>query len=58
MLSVLQAHSSKGHLQYLRSLEADLAGSAQVDGKDAAEECLAASSVDKDVDACACELGI
>ena len=58
IFTVLRAHSREGHLQYLQSLEADLADSAQVDGEDAAEESVAASSVDKDVDACSCELGI
>ncbi len=48
-----------GHLQYLRSLEADLADAAQDEG-DCAEESVSASSqaVDKEGEAGACKLGI
>ena len=56
-LTVLRAHSREGHLQYLRSLEADLADAAQEEG-DGAEESVAASAVDKECEAVACELGI
>ena len=56
-LTVLWAHSREGHLQYLRSLEADLADAAQDEG-DVAEESVAASSIDKEGEAGACELGI
>jgi hypothetical protein len=56
-LEVLLAHSREGHLQYLRSLEADLADAEQDKGEVAADS-VAASAVDKDCDAIACELGI
>ena len=56
-LTVLRAHSREGHLQYLRSLEADLADAAQEED-DAAEESVAASAVDKEGEAGSCELGI
>ena len=56
-LTVLRAHSREGHLQYLRSLEADLADAAQDEG-DEIEEAVAASTIDKDFEAVACELGI
>ena len=56
-LTVLRAHSREGHLQYLRSLEADLADAAQDEGDDA-EEVVAASTVEKECEAGACELGI
>jgi hypothetical protein len=57
-LTVLRAHSREGHLQYLRSLEADLADAAQEEEGDGAEESVAAPAVDKEVEAVACELGI
>jgi hypothetical protein len=56
-LTVLRAHSREGHLQYLQSLEADLADAEQ-DGGDGAEESVSASTVDKECEAVACELGI
>ena len=56
-LTVLRAHSREGHLQYLRSLEADLADTVQDEG-DSAGESVSASSVDKEGEAGACELGI
>ncbi len=56
-LTVLQAHSSEGHLQYLLSHEADLADSAQDEGE-GADESVSASTVDKECEAGACELGI
>jgi hypothetical protein len=56
-LTILQAHSREGHLQYLRSLEADLADAAQEEG-DGAKESVAASAVDKEGEPGACELGI
>jgi hypothetical protein len=56
-LTVLRAHSREGHLQYLRSLEADLADTVQDEG-DGAEESVSASSLDKEHEAGACELGI
>ena len=56
-LTVLRAHSREGHLQYLRSLEADLADAAQVEGDDA-EEAVVASTIDMECEAGACELGI
>jgi hypothetical protein len=56
-LTVLLAHSCEGHLQYLRSLEADLADTVQDEG-DGAEVSVSDSSVDKEVEAGACELGI
>ena len=60
-LTVLRAHAREGHLQYLRSLEADLADAAQDDAcGDVAEESesVAASTIDKECEAGACELGI
>ncbi len=54
---VLRAHSREGHLQYLRPLEANMADDAQDKG-DVAEESVAASTIDKECDAGACELGI
>jgi hypothetical protein len=54
---VHNAHSREGHLQYLLSLEADLADAAQEEG-DGAEESVPASAVEKECDAVACELGI
>jgi hypothetical protein len=57
-LTVLRAHSREGHLQYLRSLEADLADAAQEEEGDGAEESVAAPAVDKEGEAGACELGI
>jgi hypothetical protein len=56
-LTVLRAHSREGHLQYLRSLEVDLADAAQEED-DGAEESVSASTVDKECEAGACELGI
>ena len=58
-LTVLRAHSREGHLQYLRSLEADLADAAQDEGN-GGEEGVAAYTVDtgKECEAVACELGI
>jgi hypothetical protein len=56
-LTVLRAHSREGHLQYLRSLETDMADAAQDEG-DGAEELVASSSIDKEGEAGACELGI
>jgi hypothetical protein len=56
-LTVLRAHSREGHLQYLWSLEADLADAAQEEG-DGAEESVTASSIDREGEAGACELGI
>jgi hypothetical protein len=56
-LTVLLAHSREGHLQYLLSLEADLVHAEQ-DGGDGAEETVSASTVDKEYEAVACELGI
>ena len=56
-LTVLRAHSREGHLQYLRTLEADLADTAQEED-DGAEESVPASAVEKECDAVACELGI
>ena len=56
-LTVLRAHSREGHLQYLQSLEADLADAAQ-DEDEGAEESVSASTVDKECEAVACELGI
>ena len=57
-LTVLRAHSREGHLQYLRSLEADLADAAAQDEGEDAEESVAVSSIDKEGEAGACELGI
>jgi hypothetical protein len=56
----LRAHSREGHLQYLRSLEADMADAAQDEGDIAmiAEESVAATTIDKECEAGACELGI
>ncbi len=56
-LTVLRAHSREGHLQYLRSLEADLVDAEQDDGEVPADS-VAASAVNKDCEATACELGI
>ena len=56
-LTVLRAHAREGHLQYLRSLEADLADAEQDEGDDA-DESVPASSIDKEGEAGACELGI
>ena len=56
-LTILRAHAREGHLQYLRSLEADLADAAQGDG-DGGEEEMAASAIDKEGEAGACQLGI
>ena len=56
-LTVLRAHAREGHLQYLRSLEADLADAEQDEGDDAVES-VPASSIDKEGEAGACELGI
>ena len=56
-LTVLRAHAREGHLQYLRSLEADLADAEQDEGDDAGES-VPASSIDKEGEAGACELGI
>ena len=56
-LTVLRAHSREGHLQYLRSLEADLADAEQDEGE-VAEESASTSTVDKECEAGACELGI
>jgi hypothetical protein len=56
-LTVLRAHAREGHLQYLRSLEADLADAEQDEGE-VAEESASASTVDKECEAGACELGI
>ncbi len=59
-LTVRRAHSREGHLQYLKSQEADLADAAQEEG-DGAEESVAASAssaVDMEGEAGACELGI
>jgi hypothetical protein len=47
-LTVLRAHAREGHLQYLRSLEADLADAEQDEGDDAGES-VPASSIDKEV---------
>ena len=55
-LTVLRAHSRVGHLQFLRSLEADMADAAQGEG-DGAEESVTASTLDKEHEA-VCELGI
>ncbi len=55
-LTVLWAHSSEGHLQYLLSLEADLADAAQDEG-DGTDESVAATSNEKGGEAGACELG-
>jgi hypothetical protein len=45
--TVLMAHSCEGHLQYLRSLEADLANAVEDEGEIAAsEESVSASTVD------------
>jgi hypothetical protein len=58
-LTELRAHSREGHLQYLRSLEADLADAEQDDSEgEVAEESSSASTVDKECEAGACELGI
>jgi hypothetical protein len=57
-LTVLRAHSREGHLQYLRSLEADLADAAQEEEGDGAKKSVAASAVDGEGNAGACELGI
>ncbi len=56
-LTVLRAHSREGHLQYLRSLEADLADTVQDEG-DSAEESVSASSFDREGEVGACEVGI
>jgi hypothetical protein len=56
-LTVLQAHSREGHLQYLLSLEADLADAAQEE-EDGAGESVAASAIDKECGSGNCELGI
>jgi hypothetical protein len=56
-LTVLRAHAREGHLQYLRSLEADLADAAQEDG-DGADEPVSAATVDNECKATACDLGI
>ena len=52
-LTVLRAHSREGHLQYLRSLEADLADAEQDKGE-VAEESASTSTVDKECEAGAC----
>ncbi len=52
-LTVLRAHSREGHLQYLWSLEADLADVEQDEGE-VAEESASAST---ECEAGACELG-
>jgi hypothetical protein len=57
-LTVLRAHSHEGHLQYLRSLDADLADAAQEEGDGGAEESVPASSIDREGEAGACELWI
>ena len=58
-LTVLRSHSREGHLQYLRSLEADLSNAAQVEDYGAEEsESVAGSYIDKEGEAVACELGI
>jgi hypothetical protein len=65
-LTVLRAHSREGHqshdgrhLQYLRSLEADLFNAAQIEDDGAEEsESVPSSSIDKEGEAGACELGI
>ena len=58
-LTVLQSHSSGSHLQHLLSLEADLFNAAQVEDDGAEEsESVAGSSIDKEGEAVACELGI
>jgi len=49
-LTVLRAHSREGHLQYLRSLEADLADAEQDEGE-VAEESASTSTVDKECEA-------
>jgi hypothetical protein len=54
---ILCAISSKGNLQYLLSLEADLSDAPQ-DEVDGADESVAAASSDKEGEAGACELGI
>ena len=56
-LTVLRAHSREGHLQYLKSLEADLADAAQEEDDDT-QESVVASAVDKEGESGACELGI
>ncbi len=56
-LTALRAHAREGHLQYLRSLEADLADAEQDEGDDAVES-VPASSIDKEGEAGACELRI
>ncbi len=56
-LTVLRAHASKGHLQYLLSLEADLADAEQDQGDDTGES-VPASSIDKEGEAGACKVGI
>jgi hypothetical protein len=58
-LTVLRAHSREGHLQYLQSLEADLFNAAQIEDDGAEEsESVPGSSIDKEGEAGACELGI
>ncbi len=54
-LTVIRAHSGEGHLQYL--LETDMADAAQDKGN-GGEEFVASSSIDKEGEAGACELGI
>jgi hypothetical protein len=56
-LTVLLAHAREGHLQYLWSLEADLADAEQDEGDDAGES-VPASSNYKEGEAGACELEI
>ncbi len=56
-LTVLWTHSREGHLQYPRSLETHLADTVQDEG-DGAGESFSVSSVDKEGEAGACELGI
>ena len=56
-MSAWRAHAREDHLQYLRSLEADLADAEQDEGDDAGES-VPASSIDKEGEAGACKLGI
>ncbi len=51
------SHSSHGGLQYLLSLQADLADTAQGEG-DGADESVASASIDNEGEASACVLGI
>jgi hypothetical protein len=55
IVQTTRRYISRYCMQYLQSLEADLAGAAQEEG-DGAEELVPASAVEKECDAVACEV--